>query len=159
MTGRRTARHQQHGWDALRSQLLARFERAGQALCAAVTPEVGRPFRLDDAEPYYGPTRGAREAINGLLGLEAGAGQAEWERQAADPARIEALVDELGNAALDVETRSAIVLLSLGFAEGMSTELLARLRWHLRRDSVVQARMRYWWTHMDGGRVVMEALS
>lgn len=157
MTARRTSRQQQHGWDALRSQLMARFEPSAQPTVA--DPEIGPAFRLDDPEPYYGPTRAAREAVNSLLGLEASAGQSEWEAEARDPAKLELLVAALAAAALDMETRSAIALLLLEFADGMSSELLTRIRWHLRHDAPVQARMRYWWTHMDGGRAVMEALS
>lgn len=157
MTARRTSRYQQHGWDALRSQLMARFERSADHPRAA--PESRPAFRLDDIEPYYGPTSAARDAVNRLLGLGTSAGQIEWEAEAADPARIETLVGALGSPSLDVETRSAIVLLLLEFADRMSTEMLARIRWHLRRDAIVQARMRYWWTHMEGSSAVTEALS
>jgi hypothetical protein len=34
------------------------------------TPDLKTIFELDEAEPYYGPTPGAAEAINAILGLE-----------------------------------------------------------------------------------------
>jgi hypothetical protein len=43
-------------------------------------------------------------------------------------------------------------------SSALLTELLARIRWHLRADPAVQSRMRYWWTHMEGSARVMEAL-
>ncbi|HWI89168.1 MAG TPA: hypothetical protein VNS11_08030 [Sphingomicrobium sp.] len=156
-------RHPQHGWDAVRSQIRDRMAR-----CEAprdedlLTPDERHIFRIDDAEPYYGPTRGAREAVNLVLELQPGAGQIEWEAALGNDGRVDPLVEALGNASLDTEARSAIALLLLDHLDRMAasgTELLARIRWHLRADTRVQARMRYWWMHMDGSDAVMEALS
>jgi hypothetical protein len=94
-----------------------------------------------------------------LLGLDASANQPEWEAEIADPAKLERMVDALGESSTDTETRSAIALLLLDGADRLGTERLARIRWQLRRDTEVQARMRYFWTHMHGGPAVMEALS
>jgi hypothetical protein len=160
MTERQRLRQLQHHWDAVRSQIDAHMARCDVARDEdAVTAAARHIFRVDEAEPYYGPTRGAREAINALLGLDASANQLEWEAEMSDPAKLERLTEALGDHSLDKETRSAIALLLLDVAERLGTERLARIRWHLRRDGEVQARMRYFWTHMHGGAAVMEALS
>ena len=160
MTERQRLRQLQHHWEAVRSQINAHMARC-ETPCDddAPMPADLRIFRVDDAEPYYGPTRGAREAINALLGLDASANQPEWEAEIADPAKLERMVDALGESSTDTETRSAIALLLLDGADRLGTERLARIRWQLRRDAEVQARMRYFWTHMHGGPAVMEALS
>jgi hypothetical protein len=160
MTERQRLRQLQHHWEAVRSQINAHMARC-ETPCDDDAPSAAdlRIFRVDDAEPYYGPTRGAREAINVLLGLDASANQPEWEAEIVDPAKLEKLVDALGESSTDTETRSAIALLLLDGADRLGTERLARIRWHLRRDTEVQARMRYFWTHMHGGPAVMEALS
>jgi hypothetical protein len=159
---RQRSRNLQHGWDALRSQLMARLEQ--QAPAPAEVEHVLRPeelqlFEDDAAEPYYGPTREARAAINSILGLGSLAGQREWEAELGDRAKLQALVDALAGESRDAETRSAIALLLLDYADGLGLDLFARLRWHLRRDPTVQARMRYWWTHMDGAPGVWDALA
>jgi hypothetical protein len=152
-----------HGWDAVRSQI-----REQMARCDAprdeelLSHEERQVFRIGEAEPYYGPTRDARVAVNRVLGLEAAAGQDEWQAELGGDGQIDRLVDALGNASLDTETRSAIALLLLDHLDRTvvnATELLARVRWHLRADARVQARMRYWWTHMEGSSAVTEALS
>jgi hypothetical protein len=160
MTERQRLRELQHNWEAVRSQINAHMARC-DVPCDDDAPSAAdlRIFRVDDAEPYYGPTRGAREAINVLLGLDASANQPEWEAEIVDPAKLERLVDALGESSMDTETRSAIALLLLDGAERLGTERLAQIRWQLRRDAEVQARMRYFWTHMHGGPAVMEALS
>ena len=156
-------RHVQHSWDAVRSQIKAQMARCeAPADADALTPEDRRIFRLDDAEPYYGPTRGAREAINAMLDLGSEAGQIEWEQRLANRYAPERLATALGDHSLDTEVRSAIALLLLDWvdrSERPSAELLARIRWQMRGDPRVQARMRYWWLHMDGSARVMEALS
>jgi hypothetical protein len=160
MTERQRLRDLQHGWEAVRSQINAHMARCDAPRDEDVlTPAERHVFRIDEAEPYYGPTRGAREGINRLLGLDASANQAEWEAEIGDSAQLERLVDALGEGSLDRETRSAIALLVLDGADRLGTELLARVRWHLRRDAEVQARMRYFWKHIDGGSAVIELLS
>lgn len=127
-----------------------------------LTHEELHIFRTDDAEAYYGPTREAREAVNLVLGLGPAAGQDEWEAALGKTGEVDRLVDALGNASIDMEARSAIALLLLDHLDrtaASATELLARIRWRLRSDARVQARMRYWWTHMEGSGAVMEALS
>ena len=162
MTARRRTRELQHGWDALRSQLMARLEQQAPTAVPAeqvLRPEELRLFQADSAEPYYGPTREARATINAILGLGGLAGQGEWEAELGNRAKLEALVDALACERTDAETRSAIALLLLDYADGLGLDLFARLRWHLRRDAIVQARMRYWWTHMDGAPKVWDALA
>jgi hypothetical protein len=153
----------QHGWEAVRSQILAQMARREPAADEhALSCEDRRIFRIDDAEPYYGPTRAAREAVSRLLGLAPGAGQTEWEAELASGRRLGSLVDALADCSLDTEARTAVALLLLDYLQrtgGRSTELLARIRWQMRADPRVQSRMRYWWTHMDGCASVMEALS
>ena len=156
-------RHQQHGWEAVRMQIMAQIARCEPTPDEDALSHVDRRiFRLDDAEPYYGPTRAAREAISALLGLEPEAGQIEWEAELANGRTLGCLVDALGDQSLDTEARSGVALLLLEWIERTatpSTELLARIRWQMRADPRVQSRMRYWWTHMDGSAPVMEALS
>jgi hypothetical protein len=156
-------RQLQHGWEAVRSQIMARIARCEPAADDhALSDEDRRIFRLDDAEPYYGPTRVAREAISKLLGLEADAGQLDWEAELASTRKLDSLVDALADGSLDTEARSGIALLLLEWIQRTPTpsaELLARIRWQMRADPRVQSRMRYWWTHMDGTPPVMEALS
>jgi hypothetical protein len=95
-----------------------------------------------------------------MLGLGAAAGQLDWEAELGKGGQTDRLVAALGDASLDTETRSAIALLLLGHLDRLAnaTELLARIRWQLRADARVQARMRYWWTHMEGSGAVMDAL-
>ena len=156
-------RHVQHSWDAVRSEIKAQMARCEAPVDAeALAPEDRRIFRLDDADPYYGPTRGAREAINAMLDLGPDAGQIDWEQALANESAIDRLMSALGDHSLDTEVRSAIALLVLEWVDASdrpSTELIARIRWQMRGDPRVQARMRYWWTHMDAGARVMEALS
>jgi hypothetical protein len=155
-------RKPQHGWDAVRSQIMAQMARCeGPCDADVLTPAERHIFRVGDAEPYYGPTRQARERVNRMMGLEAAAGQLEWEAELDNGGQTDRLVTALGDASLDTETRSAIALLLLGHLDRLAnaTELLARVRWQLRTDTRVQARMRYWWTHMEGSGPVMDALS
>jgi hypothetical protein len=153
-------------WDSVRTQIMDQLARCDADMSGdKLTPDEQQLFRTDEAEPYYGPSRGAAEAINGILGLAAGASQTDWETELGERARTYNLVEALGDPSLDTEARSAITLLLLDHADrlatrgGTGTELLARIRWHLRADPQVRSRMRYWWTHMDGGAAVMEALS
>ena len=144
---------------------------AHMARCEAEASEVQltadeqRIFRVDEAEPYYGPTRAAGEEINRVLGLAPTAGQREWETELGRGRKADSLVDALANPSLDTETRSAIALLLLDHADraaaggASATELLTRVRWHLRADSRVQARMRYWWSYLEGSAGIMEALN
>lgn len=160
MTTRQRSRELHHGWDALRSQLMARFDQSAPVQ----RPEVLEPEELAvcdaaGAQPYFGPTPDARVAINSILELGPAAGQGEWQEELGNREKLEALVDALACASTDAETRSAIALLLLDYADGLGLDLFARLRWHLRHDATVQARMRYWWTHMDGGPSVMNALA
>lgn len=154
-------RELQHSWEAVRSQIKAQMARCeGPTDEQMFTADERHIFRVEEAEAYYGPTRAARAAVNRLFGLDAEAGQAEWE--AILHARADDFVAALGNSSIDTEARSAVALLLLDFqdrAAGLSTEMLARIRWHLRADARVQSRMRYWWTHMDGSAAVMSALS
>jgi hypothetical protein len=156
-------RHHQHSWEAVRSQIKAQMARCDTLRDEQVlTHEERHAFRVDDAEPYYGPTREARETVNGILGLAATAHQPDWEAELGEAGQIDRLVGALGDASLDTETRSAIALLLLDHLDRLvanASELLARIRWHLRGDARLQARMRYWWTHMDGSSAVTEALS
>jgi hypothetical protein len=164
MTDRAGRRRLQQSWEAVRSQLMLRI-----AHCDGPTQELPRtaaavPLAIEvAAEPYYGPGRDARTAVNHILGLGPAAGQDEWEAELGRAGTMEKLVDALGGGSLDTEARSAIALLLLDAADRMPTrtgkELLTRIRWHLRLDGQVLARMRYWWTHMDGSAPVMEALS
>ncbi len=153
-------------WNSLRAQIMAQMARCeAEAGDDRLTSEEQRIFRIDEAEPYYGPTRAAGEVISRVLGLDPTAGQREWEAELGQPGKANRLIDVLANPSLDTETRSAIALLLLDHADrvaasGANTkELLARVRWHLRADSRVQARMRYWWSHLDGSAAVMEALN
>lgn len=154
-------RELQHSWEAVRSQIKAQMARCeGPTDEQMLTVHERHIFRVEETEAYYGPTRDARAAVNRLLGLDAEAGQAEWE--AILHARADDFVAALGNVSIDIEARSAIALLLLDFQDRtatFSTEMLAHIRWHLRADGRVQSRMRYWWTHMDGSSAVMGALS
>jgi hypothetical protein len=157
-------RHEpQHGWEAVRSQIRQQMARCEVPRYEELLTQHERKiFCVEDAEPYYGPTRDAREAVNLVLGLPPEAAQDEWEAELGMDGQIDRLVDALANASLDTEARSAIALLLLHHLDrgvGSAAELLARIRWHLRADARVQARMRYWWTHMEGSGAVMEALS
>lgn len=153
----------QRGWDAVRSQIMAQMARCEPGRDEELlSTEDRRAFRVDDGEPYYGPTREAREAVNRILGLEASSGQGEWEAELATEAQIDKLIGALGDGSLGTEARSAIALLLLDHLDGLlanGTELVARIRWHLRSDARVQARMRYWWNHMEASGAVLEALS
>ena len=159
-------RHGQRSWDAVRAQIavhLARCEvRADQD---ALTADEQRIFRIEESEPYYGPTRDAGVTISRLLGLDEAAAQQAWEAEIDGAESLNTLADALGDACFDTEERSAITLLLLdaldrGVCDGaIATELLARIRWHLRADARVQSRMRYWWSHMEGGSAVMAALN
>lgn len=156
-------RKPQHGWDAVRSQIMAQMARCETPRDEELlSPEERHVFRAEDAEPYYGPTREAQEAVNKILGLDASSGQIEWEAELAKQRQIDRLIGALGDTSLGTEARSAIALLLLDHLDGLpanGTELLARIRWHLRADARVQARMRYWWTHMEPSGAVVEALS
>jgi hypothetical protein len=153
-------------WDSVRTQIMDQLVRCGADVSEdKLTPDEQQLFRVDEAEPYYGPTRDAGQAVNRKLGLCAEASQQDWEAELGEPGKAALLVDALGDPSLDTETRSAITLLLLDHADHLATvggtgaELLARVRWHLRADARVRSRMRYWWTHMDGSAAVMEALS
>lgn len=153
-------------WDSVRTQIMDQLERCdADASEDKLTPEEQQLFRADEAEPYYGPTRGACEAISRILGLGAAASQQDWEAELSECGKAALLVDALGDPSLDTEARSAVTLLLLDHADrlatsgGTASELLARIRWHLRADAHVRSRMRYWWTHMDGSAAVIEALS
>ena len=148
-------------WDVVRSELMNRLER-----CEARAEPADAPiFFTQEAEPYYGPTRDARAAVNVLLGLPCAAGQQEWQDELKRAGRLDFTIEALGNSELDLETRSALSLLLLDAVDGMAiygpvrAELLSRIRWHLRRYPQVQSRMRYFWTNMDASSAVLEALS
>ena len=151
----------------LRAELVKRGVHASERPLndVIITEWTAPPQRLDEGQPYYGPTRDARAAINQLLGLPADAKPDQWEAQLSDRGKLEAILDALADHSLDVEQRSAIALLLLdtldrtALHDRATTETLTRIRWLLRRDEQVHARMRYWWAHMDGGALVMEALS
>ena len=81
------------------------------------TPDLKTIFELDEAEPYYGPTPGAAEAINAILGLERSCSQNEWEAELGKTGTAELLAHALGEAPLDTEARSAIALLLLDHAD------------------------------------------
>ena len=154
--------HCERPWDQVRSEIMSRMPRCEtEGSEDRRTPDLKTTFELDEAEPYYGPTPGAAEAINAILGLERSCSQNEWEAELGKTGTAELLAHALGEASLDTEARSAIALLLLDHADrlpALLTELLARIRWHLRADPAVQSRMRYWWTHMEGSVRVMEAL-
>ena len=156
----------QRAWEVVRSQIMDQLARCDtEASEDRLTADEQRIFRLNEAEPYYGPTRGAGEAINRILGLGAAAGQQDWEAELGERGKTDRLVDALGNLSLDTEACSAIALLLLDHADRQAargaavTELLARIRWQLRANAQVQSRMLYWWTHMEGSAPVLEALS
>jgi hypothetical protein len=149
-------------WRELRSQIMGRMSH-----CAARPEEdiqVGESRHfcgLAEPEPYYGPTIEARGAVNRILGLHPAADPQDWAVAIAGPGNFEMAIDELANPSLNTEERSALALLvldSVDLIDGRGAEMLARIRWSLRRDRQVQARMRYWWTHMEGSAPVMEAL-
>ena len=149
-------------WDELRSELMARLPRGVER-----AEETDRPifaFRAEEPEPYYGPTRQARAAVNAILGLPDAAGQQEQQNALKRSGGLEIAVDALGDEALDGEGRSALALLLLDAIESMASygpvraDLLRRVRWHLRHHPQVQSRMRYFWTHMDASDAVLEAL-
>jgi hypothetical protein len=148
-------------WDDLRSELMARLPR-----CEGRTEPDDDPIfvSVDEPEPYYGPTREARTAVNAILGLPASAGQQEQQNALKLSGGLEIAIDALGDEALDGEGRSALALLLLDAIEGMASygpvraDLLHRVRWHLRHHPQVQSRMRYFWTHMDASGAVLEAL-
>lgn len=155
----------QRSWDSVRAQIMEQMARCDADVSEdRLTPDEQSIFRADEAEPYYGPTRSASGAINRILGLGHGADQNDWEAELAEHGQTDRLVDALGDPSLDTEARSAIALLLLDHADRLAargvtaTELLARIRWNLRTDALVQSRMRYWWTHMEGSESVMEAL-
>ena len=150
-------------WDHVRSELLDRLAR-----CDVRPATDERPMffaaAAEEPEPYYGPTREARAAVSAILGLPDGAGQQDWQDELKREGKLELAVHALGDAAIDVEARSALALLLLDSVDRMAnygpvrTELLSRIRWHLRQHPQVQARMRYFWTHMDANGAVLEAL-
>ncbi len=148
-------------WDDLRSELMARLPR-----CEGRAEPVDGPIfvKVDEPEPYYGPTREARAAVNVILGLPASAGQQEQQNALKRSGGLEIAVDALGDEFLDGEGRSALALLLLDAIESMASygpvrpDLLRRVRWHLRHHPQVQSRMRYFWTHMDASGAVLEAL-
>jgi hypothetical protein len=115
--------------------------------------------------PYYGPTREARAVINRTLNLSAEGTELAWGIEIAKPVNFERIMDALADDNLDTEERSALALLLLHAVDRMAlkgrvaTELLTRIRWHLRRDPQVLGRMRYWWTHMEPSVPVMGALN
>jgi hypothetical protein len=153
-------------WERVRAEIGAHLSRCEVAPAQHPAPvDKAVAFSTDLMEPYYGPTREARAAVNLLFGFDAAAGQLEWEAEFANPDRVEQALQALADFAHNMETRSALALLLLDRADRMGafgstrTELLTRIGWQLRRDPQVQARMRYLWTHMEASPPVLEALS
>jgi hypothetical protein len=63
--------HCERPWDQVRSEIMSRMPRCEtEGSEDRRTPDLKTIFELDEAEPYYGPTPGAAEAINAILGLE-----------------------------------------------------------------------------------------
>ena len=153
-------------WDGLRSQILTRLSRCEVPANSHPSPS-SKPmfFAADEGEPYYGPSPEARAEVNAILGLHTAAGQMEWRAELKKSGRVEQALGAIGDPVLDLETRSAFALLLLDAVDRMAaygkvpTELLGRIRWHLRQDARVRSRMRYFWTHMEGSRAVLGTLS
>ena len=101
---------------------------------------------------YYGPTKDACEAVNALLDLPATGREQDWEIELADPAKLNRMLELLGNETLGLEERSALGLLVLhtlgemAADVGVSSEDVSRVRWHLGLDKVVLERMRSHWS-------------
>ena len=99
-----------------------------------------------------------------MLGLPTMAGQMEWRAELRRPGRIEDALDAVADLTIATETRSVFALLLLDAIDRMaahetvSSELLGRIRWHLRQDPQVQSRMRFFWKHMEGGEAVLATL-
>lgn len=160
-----TARGQQ-AWDRLRSELTACLPRpTAQDVHHRPVMQPRPAFAACAGAPYYGPTRQARAAVNRILGLDLAAAQPEWQVAIASAETAEQAHAAFADPAHDLETRSALALLLLDRMDRSAafgpvrSELVARIHWQLRRDPQVQARMRYFWTHMEGSAPVLEALS
>lgn len=162
MSSRQTHRELQRTWEAVRSQVMAHMPRSEPMpeQCEAL---VSSTSAAAIGEPYYGPTCDARVQVNRLLGLDAAAGQDQWAAELAEPGKLQQAIAALGDLSLDVEARSAIALLLTDDLDQMATgaaqtELLTRIGWLLRRDRQVQARMRYFWSHMEASAALMRAI-
>lgn len=152
-------------WDHVRSEIMTRLSRCEPRADPIATPNV-RPlfFATREEEPYYGPAPEARAEVNFMLGLPIAAGQMEWRAELRRPGRIEDALDAVADRTLATETRSVFALLLLDAIDRMAdhgavgSELLGRIRWHLRQDPQVQSRMRFFWKHMEGGDAVVATL-
>jgi len=149
-------------WDAVRAELMVHMSRRD----VIVEEEAPQPVCAQgELEPYFGPSREAGAVLNRLLGLPSESNQPEWERALDEPGNLEKAIEAISGRSLDTEARTALALLLLDAVDRMAVygkveaEIVTRIRWQLRRDPEVQARMRYWWTHMHGSAPVMEALS
>lgn len=75
------------------------------------------------------------------------------------------MVELLDDEALNVEERSALVLLLLHTIDemadggGLSIETLSRVRWKLRSDGEILKRMRFYWSRLAASAPVTMALS
>ena len=159
--------HAQCQWDDLRSEIMTRMSRCEMPADAAAGASAQPLFFVaaDEREPYYGPTREARAAVNAMFGLPEGAGQLEWRAELRRGGISDEAIDALGDERFDTETRCAFAMMLLDGIDRMAAygpvraELLGRIRWQLRQDPQVQSRMRYFWTHMEPSEAVLGTLS
>lgn len=152
-------------WDDVRSEIMTQLSRCEARSDQVATPVV-RPlfFATPEEEPYYGPAPEARAEVNFMLGLQAAAGQMEWRAELRRPGRIEDALDAVADLTIATEIRSVFALLLLDAIDRMEargtvgSDLIGRIRWHLRQDPQVQSRMRFFWKHMEGGDAVLATL-
>ena len=148
-------------WDEVRSELMVHMSRCD----VTVEEEAPQPVCAQgELEPYFGPSREAGAAVSRLFGLPSDSRQPDWERALDERGNLQKAIDAISDGSLDTEARTALALLLLDAVDTMAgygkveTEIVSQIRWQIRRDPKVQARMRYWWTHMHGSGPVMEAL-
>ena len=157
----------QRQWDDLRSEIMTRLSRCDVPADAATDASAQPLFFAvaDEREPYYGPTREARAAVNAMFGLREAAGQLEWRAELRRGGKMDEAIGALGDEAFDTQTRCAFAMMLLDAIDCMAgygpvrSELLGRIRWQLRQDPQVQSRMRYFWTHMEASEAVLGTLS
>jgi hypothetical protein len=100
---------------------------------------------------YQFPARDAVETLNSLLKLPASGMEQDWEIEMADGNRLAEFLAVFGSANLDLECRSALGLLmlfSITYADDapVSADLLASVRWAIRKDREVYERMLSYWS-------------
>lgn len=102
------------------------------------------------SEEYYGPTVKAQETLNRLLSLPARGDEQDWEIELTDATKLPAMFELAENASLNIEERSALILLIVWTIDelidegGDGADALFRVRRLLGADSSVSARLRFY---------------